>query len=793
MKKAFLFIPGLFLLNSTLSAQNIKGVLSDSQNHAVLSFSTVALLKAADSSRVKAVLTDDKGMYHFENVKAGNYLLAGQTMGYDKKLIPFIQANEDQTINITLLPQAKQLNEVTVKSQKPLIEHRADRTVFNVENSIVATGNNGLELLRMTPLVTINQLNGISLKGKANVMIMLDGKIVPAETVTNLLQSLSAEQITKIELITSPSAKYDASATGGIINIITKKGTGMGLNGMANLVASRSHYNRYSGGLSLNYRNNRFNIYGNINLRDSKSYKNENLTRYLQSGNEPVTLETPTEVFGHGKSETGKLGVDYTLNKTSVLGVAFDGLFSQSDSRATAISSFRNAAGRLDSVLTSASRPGSDVKYTSYDLNYKNKINVKGEELVVDLTHSRYSGLTKQELMAQMAAVSVVKPSEEISSDNRTRSLFNITTFQTDYTLPLNSGTMLETGVKEVNTSSRNESTNQDVNMLNDALNSSNTSYKENILAGYLNMSRQLKSLKLQAGLRAEQTNARLSTTGLDMNYLNLFPNALIEKKFSDKYQLSLSYSSRINRPDYESLIPFVVPIDRYTQEKGNADLKPEYANSFELTGNMNSILVTVGYTHTHNAIVDFIEQDLQTKVWTFTKNNFRKMENFNTSVFIPVSITSWWSTNNTLMGSHNSYASDDVGGAMYNRGRFSYTISSIQTFLLPKDIKAELNGSYNSSNIYGLYEISHTSMINLGLSKAFLEKKLNIKFGMNDIFHTTGYHIKTDAGSIRLNGFSYTDSRRATLSVSYKFGKKIAPAAQRTKGNETEQGRLRL
>lgn len=144
-------------------------------------------------------------------------------------------------------------------------------------------------------------------------------------------------------------------------------------------------------------------------------------------------------------------------------------------------------------------------------------------------------------------------------------------------------------------------------------------------------------------------------------------------------------------------------------------------------------------------------------------------------------------------MGSHNSYASDDVGGAMYNRGRFSYTISSIQTFLLPKDIKAELNGSYNSSNIYGLYEISHTSMINLGLSKAFLEKKLNIKFGMNDIFHTTGYHIKTDAGSIRLNGFSYTDSRRATLSVSYKFGKKIAPAAQRTKGNETEQGRLRL
>jgi hypothetical protein len=144
-------------------------------------------------------------------------------------------------------------------------------------------------------------------------------------------------------------------------------------------------------------------------------------------------------------------------------------------------------------------------------------------------------------------------------------------------------------------------------------------------------------------------------------------------------------------------------------------------------------------------------------------------------------------------MGLYNSFYGDNVGGAVYDAGKFSYNINSINTFTLPHDIRAELTGIYNSANVYGLYQISHYSMVNAGISRAFLQKRLNVKLGVNDIFHSSGYKLSTNAGDIKMNGSSYTDSRRATISISYKFGKKISPARQHTTGNEDAKGRLNL
>jgi outer membrane receptor protein involved in Fe transport len=790
MKKLILSLV-LLSTGKILSAQSIKGTITDSKTHQPLSYSTVSLLKVADSSQLKGALANDNGLYKLENIKTGNYLLSAQIVGYVKKLVPVTVIKDEINVNMDLTPQTNQLSEVTIKATKPLIERHTDKMVFNVENSIVAAGNNGMELLKMAPLVTLSQDNTIKLKGKENVMVMLDGKIIPGETAGSLLQSMSAEQISKIEIITNPSAKYDASATGGIINIITKKGTGMGLNGTANLSASRSDYGKYNGGVSLNYRTNKLNIYGNLNLRDGKGYRNEGLIRYLQTAGQPITLETPTELFTNGKAETGKVGIDYTLNKTSTIGFSAEGLFLQSDNRANATSYFRDAAGTLDSVLTSASRPCRNNNYTSYDLNYSNKINAKGEEITIDLNQSHFAGLTKQDLDAQMIAVSTNRPAEYSSSVNRTNSLFNITTFQTDYTLPLDTSITLETGVKNLHTSSANRSSNQDVNSLTGAPDFSNTSYKENIAAGYLILTQQLKTLKLQGGVRAEQTNASLSNTNLNTNYLNFFPSAVVDKKFSDKYELTFTYAGKINRPAYQSLIPFVVPIDRYTREKGNPDLKPEYAHSFELTNNIHDISITLGYTYTHNAITDFIEQDQQTKVWTFTKGNFNHLENYNVAVVLPYNPTHWWNSNNTVVGLYNSYYGDNVGGSIYDHGKFSYDLNSINTFTLPNNIKAELTAIYNSNSINGLYQISHYSMVNAGVSKAFLAKMLNVKLGVNDIFKGSGYTLSSNAGSLHMNGHSYSDSRRVTLSLSYKFGKKVTQARQ--SNHDDVKGRLSL
>jgi outer membrane cobalamin receptor len=681
----------------------------------------------------------------------------------------------------------KQLGEVTVRASRPLIEHRQGKTIFNVENSIVATGNTALELLKMTPTVLVSSNGDIRLKGKEHVMVMLDGRIVPEESLTDILQSLSADQISKIELDYTPSAKFDAAATGGIINIITKKGSVRGFNGVANLSALQSRYGKYNGGLSMNYRTDKLNCFATINGRSSKGYKNENIIRFNPN------IDMPTEAFSHGKAATGKIGIDYTISPASTIGFSADGIFSRSNNRVTAVSSFMNAMHATDSSLTSQSSPAGNTNYSNYDLYFKNKLNPKGDLLALDVNQTHYNGLTRQTVNTMIVSADPAIPDNYAFSYNSTRAIIDITTAQADYTLMLKQGLSLNTGVKEMYTQSKNQSGSEQQNGLGQEPALNVTSYKENIFAGYALLTRQLKTVQLQLGLRAEQTNARLNGTGLNSNYLDLFPSALVSKKLSNNYQVSLAYTSRIHRPPYRALIPFVIPIDRYTQEKGNPDLKPEYTNSIELTNTIGKLNFTLGYTHTRDAIADFIVMDPQTRVWTITKGNFSRKENIDATLVVPLTITHWWSTDNTLQGFYNSFVdkTGKVGGAAYKQDQYSCAINSINTFLLPRDLKADLTLLYNSPYIDGLYKLGHSSSINVGFSKAFFEKKLLLKTAVNDLFHDNGYTFRSNNGNIQLWGNHYTDSRQFVIALTYKFGKTAIP--NNKPGNDDMKGRLNL
>jgi hypothetical protein len=787
--KSFFLSFAFLLLTNFLFAQNINGIITDSATHQPLSYATVSLLKTADSSQVKGTLAGDDGKFGLEKIKPGKYFLAGQMIGYAKKLISVEITNADQTLNIQLTPQATNLGEVTIKAAKPLVEHRADKTIFNVENSIVAIGNTGMELLGMTPLVNVQPGGEINIKGKQNVLVMINGKIIPGETAEILLQNMPAETISRIEVITTPSAKYDASASGGIINIITKKGTGMGLNGTATLTAAQSSYGKYNGGVVMNYRTGKMNIYGSANVRDAKGKRSEETDRSLNTNEQTEQMQTPTELWTHGVSESGKLGIDYDLTKNSTISASVEGSYIQSDNTAKAVTNFSSI--KLDSVLTANSKPGGNYNFTLYDLAYQTKLDAQGQLLNIDLNQVHYNGLSRQDMYGQLVDVSNNNPTQYNSAVTRTNSLFNVSTFQADYTLPVNNKTIFEAGVKDLYTGSSNRSTATQVNALTTTPDESNTAYNENIAAGYLDLSRQLGTLKLEGGLRAEKTNATLSNTALHQNYFDLFPSAMLDKKFSNNDELTFSYTSKIDRPNYISLIPFVTPIDRYTQEKGNPDLKPAYSQDFELSGSAGNMAITLGYTYTKDAITDFIQQDEQTEVWTITKANFTREQNYNLSIVLPFAVTSWWNTNNTLVGMYNSFYSNNAGGSVYSQAKFSYNLNSMNTFTLPKGFKAELTGVYNSASVYGIYQISHTSMVNAGLSKAFADKKLNVKLGVNDIFKGSGYNLSSNAGVLHMSGFSSYDSRRVSLSLSYKFGKKATPAKEHDHGDV--KGRLSM
>jgi outer membrane cobalamin receptor len=791
MKKPILLFAFITLCYS-LCAQRIQGIISDAGTRQPLANATVSLLLATDSSLVKGALAGDDGSYHFEKLHPGNYLLLVQMMGFSRQFVPVAVTSTELTLDVRLTAEVKQLGEVTVKASRPLIERRADKVIFNVENSIVASGNDALELLKMTPTVSVSSGNGIRLKGKENVLVMLDGKMVPAETLADVLQSLSAEQISKIELVYTPSAAADASASGGIINILTKKGMGRGFNGIANVSALESRYGKYNGGASFNWRTTKINLYGTINSRADKGYKNELIIRELDAGNGlSQALLTPTEVFTNVKTVSGKAGIDYTLPRGSTMGFSADGIFSSSNNRVLAMSSFMNEAGGIDSSLVSKSQPARNNNYSSYDLYFKNKPNAKGQ-LTLNVNQTHFNGITHQTVNTTIYTDYPI-PNGYALSYNSTRAIIDITMAQAGYTMALKHGLSLDVGFKELFTQSKNRSTSEQVNPLPQEPAIQATGYKENIVAGYLLMSRQSKLVRIQAGLRAEHSHSRLNGTGSNSDYLDLFPSAMVSKKISDRYQVSLNYTSRIQRPSYKALIPFVVPIDRYTQEKGNPDLQPAYSNSIELVNTIGKLIFSLGYMHTRDVITDFIEQDPQTRVWTITKGNFSRKENFDATLVLPVNMARWWSTNNTLQGFYNSFTdkTGKVGGVNYDQGQYSCSINSINTFLLPQNIKAELTASYNSAYIDGFYHVSHSSTINLGLSKTFFEKKLNLKVAVNDLFHGSGYSFHSNSGNLHLSGRSYTDSRQFVLALSCKFGKTAMQSSRLP--NDDTKGRLNL
>ena len=318
-----------FLIAVTGFTQQISGTVKDQQGKSVTG-STVSLLNAKDSSVVKLAATNNEGQYSFGSIKAGKYLVGISNVGYANNYSSSFDFSGSGQLNVPAIPLNKlatELKGVTVSSKKPIVEVKADRTILNVEGTINATGNDALELLRKSPGVTIDKDDNISLSGKNGVQVYIDGKPTPltGTDLANYLKSLQSSQIESIELITNPSAKYDAAGNAGIINIRLKKNKTFGANGSVNAGWNVGTYAKYNSGFSLNYRNNKFNIFGNYNYNKGKNENHINLYRTTAADS---SFDQHSTMVNENESHGFKAGVDYYATPRSTIGVMANGTFS---------------------------------------------------------------------------------------------------------------------------------------------------------------------------------------------------------------------------------------------------------------------------------------------------------------------------------------------------------------------------------------------------------------------------------------------------------------------------------
>lgn len=800
-----------FLLTSLhgLSQTNkthVTGSVKDKSGKTIQAVS-VALMRAKDSSLVKTEVTDAAGKYDIGVANPGNYFLSYTIIGFEKKSLPAfeLKPNESYTApDVTLLPSSTKLNDVTVTStKKPLIEVRADKTIFNVESSINATGSNALELLQKSPGVSVDNNNNITMKGKTGVKIYIDGKMsqLNSSDLAAYLKSINSNDIEAIEMISNPGAKYDASGNAGIINIKLKKNKKFGTNGSATAGIVQGITPKGNGSVNLNYRDKKVNLFGNIGGNIGNYENTQNLYRIQKDS----IYDQKSVQHDEAKSMNVKAGADFFVNSKNTIGFVATTNYGKDTwmSESNTPIYFQPTNQYIKTLTAYNTVPSSRVN-SAFNLNYR-YADTSGTEVAFDADYGLFRGKS-QSYQPNYYYDKNGNIIGQVINKNNTPTDIDIYTAKLDVEQKFLKG-KIGYGAKFSYVDTRNtfdfynEVNGSDIKVLGQ---SSKFDYTENVNAAYINYQRQFNAKwSIQAGVRMEQTNSRGLLTRDDgivqadndvkRSYVNLFPSAAITWTMNEKNSLNLTFSRRIDRPNYQDLNPFENKLDELTYEKGNAFLAPQYTNIVELTHTFMSMLnTTISYSHV---------SDYATRV-TDTLNNatYVQMRNLATQQIIGFSIGSatpikkWWNGYVNFWYNYQMF-NGAIGVNSLNINLSTYGAYLQQTFTLGHDFSAEASGWMNGPSLWGAtMKTQAMGGLDLGLQKQLFNKKATAKVSVTDVLATASpWRVHTDFGGLYLDGNGTWESRTLRFTFTYRFGSsQIKSSRQHATGLESESKRIK-
>ncbi len=808
MRKIIVFLMSAALITSAVQAQKISGLVKDQQGK-VIDKTTVTLLRAKDSVAAKFTVTDNSGAFNFNGIGPGSYLIKVTHVGYSPVYsTPFdVAEGTDQKVpELSLVKAEKTLQGVSVDSQKPMVEVRADKMIVNVEGTMNAVGNDALELLRKSPGVMVDKDDNLSLAGKNGVQVYIDGKPSPLSgtDLASYLKSLQSAQIEAIEIITNPSAKYEAAGNAGIINIRLKKNKAFGTNGSVNLGYVQGYYPKFNGGLNLNHRNRKINVFGNYNYNYGKNLMRINMrkeqfdTLFVQ--NNRMVFKNNTQSF--------KAGVDYFIDNKNTLGAVVSGNVANNEFNTAGPMYFTYIpSGQLVKILQATNNNDMDRNNVNTNINYKHSV-ANGVDLNIDADYGFFhirsdqfqpnyyynaNGTTE----TSRAVYNMIAPTD-----------INLVSLKTDYEQNFKGGRLGIGGkIGIVNTDNNFQRYNVfGSGKVLDTLKSNRFEYKENINALYVNYNKQLKGLMIQFGLRAENTHSKGTSNGFkkenghyttydstfDRDYTDFFPSASMSFNKNPMNQWTVSYSRRIDRPAYQDLNPFEFKLNEYTYMKGNTELRPQYTNSFGLTNIFKYKLTTVlNYSHVKDIFAQLPDTIEKTKGF-LTKKNLATQDVGSLNISYPFQYK-WYSFFATLNSSYSHYVADFGGGARkVNQKVFAMTYFMQNSFKLGKGWTGELSGLYISPSVWGgVIRSEAMGFVDAGLLKTIFGGKGTIRAVVSDVFKTMKWGGKTNFAGVNSTFNGHGELQQVKLNFSYRFGSNTVKAArQRNTGIDEESKR---
>lgn len=787
----------------------VKGHINDT-SHLPVSSATIRLLHYPDSILVKAAISDKDGQFELTSAFKDSLVLNVSAIGYLPYASPLVLAGSDSIVvrNIVLRKKdSGELEAVTVRASKPLIEQKIDRVVVNVNAFITNAGASALEVLEKSPGVMVSDNGNISLKGRSGVLVFIDDKPVymSGNDLAAYLRSLPAELLDVVEIMSNPPARYDAAGSGGVINIRLKKSRVKGFNGNAAANFGKAYYTRMNGSFNINYRKNKVNLFSSMGVNQIHNHRVLEIQRIFFDNNNVIrsSFDQSTLIIIKGAASNFRIGTDYFISKNTTIGFVFQGSMSGTNDLRRMTSFIRGQSSQLDSIINAENTGRPKMHRTGYNFNYAYQNKEKARSLSSDLDFIRFVSRNNVGFVNNAFDPAGNPKSEERLKGNVPVNI-KIYSATLNYADALAKKLNLETGAKITYTNTNNKA--EYFNWLNNSyipdFDRTNTfHYQEYIGAAYFNLNKEIKKLTIQSGLRFEKTwiqghqlgNFVKPDSSFRQQYSGLFPTLYFSYQLdSSKNRLLFSYGRRIFRPFYQDLNPFLIPLDKYTFFAGNPELKPQYTNRFELSWLYKNLLnLTLLYSQSNNVQQETIEK----KEFVFISRN----GNIGTQITKGITVNLSWRTAKWLNSNiYTQVINNHFKGILYSQPldnqSTSWSVNAVNSFTFKKEWSAELSGFYTSKNIVGQFSMQGWVQLSAGIAKRLMKNRANIRFNVRDMFKS--FNASGEVLNIvnaRASYQNHFDSQVFTLTFTCNFGKsENIPQRRQTGGAGSEEGRVR-
>ncbi len=776
----------LILLKFTFSySQNsIEGRIKDTEKLS-LPFANIVLYE--NEKPVTGVVSNDEGFYIFDNIADGTYLIEVSMLGLKTIKSESFQLSEDNNskkLDFTLEEESQTLNEVVVKSKRPVIKQTAEKLVINLENSEMVS-NNLQDVMKRIPGVIVTN-NGISYAGQSGIRILINGKTTEYMDIETLLRDFPADNIAKIELIEQPGSEFDAEGSGPIINIILKKNIKLGTHGNVKAWVGEDQGIEYGTSASIASYKNKLNWQASAGYSAPTWREDLLITREVAN----TTYDQVTISPYAPKNFRVSAGIDYYINDKHTIGLGLRRQNSMSDR----ISSDKTSiiTNNITDVLNTENHYDRDR--VVYNVNPYYEFDTKKNKFTVDFNYVNYNNENVNNLL-KVGQNTIDYDNQRYFQDGS----YEIKTYKGDYKHTFSDDISLSLGTKyaQVNTDNDLRSFTQDINgTFNFIANESNRFLvDESIIAFYSKLNLTVDKWSFSGGLRFEDSKTTGTSTSdnktKERKISKLFPSASISREITKSIGVGLSYSYRIRRPSYNSLNSFVYYYNPIASEKGNPNLKPAFTNSYQFNLTYDGQpFFTVGYRSTKDALLQLITQDDTTGEISRSMDNLDEKKNWNFRLFAPLSFIKGVEGYTGFIVDYNQLLKSDGLATALNLSKWSLTWYTSAEYELPWKINSEISGFYSTGHLEGQVEMEWLAGMDFAISKKFLDGKLKANLGMRNILNRQ-YNGKIRYANINADILSRESKQNIYLQLTYSFGSKFGKKKENLNSSQDEEDRI--